>query len=150
MHPYYHHHLNYKKKHTHSKRPKKKKKKKPISVGPPDHPSLPFAPFLVPNLIINLYATKITSVFLYFHSSYYFLSHRPILTCCIVYFMRDIKNISIYLSIADVLSAKLSEERKVTGSNSTRAKNIFSLFIAGLGRYMRQSTDTAGMALAVD
>ena len=32
----------------------------------------------------------------------------------------------------------------VTGSHSTRAKNIFFLFIAGLGRYMRQSTDIAG------
>ena len=97
---YIYHHLNYKKKHTFQTT---KKKKKPMSVGPPDHPSLPFAPFLVANLIINLiinlYATNITSLFLYYHLSHYFLSHRPILTCCIVYIMRDIKNISIYLSI---------------------------------------------------
>ena len=29
-------------------------------------------------------------------------------------------------------------------SHSIRAKKHFFLFIAGLGRYMRQSTDTAG------
>ena len=65
----------------------------------------PFSSFrsipIVANLIINLYATNITSVFLYYHSFHYFLSHRPILTCCIVYIMRDIKSISIYLSIVE-------------------------------------------------
>ena len=30
------------------------------------------------------------------------------------------------------------------GSHTIRAKNIFFLFITGLGRYRRQCTDTAG------
>ena len=36
------------------------------------------------------------------------------------------------------------------GSDSTRAKKHFFFFIAGLGLYKRQSTDTAGNGTSVD